>query len=512
MSSLRYISFLAIALSFGVSLFSPNLLQGFKFNYNLLAWSFLAFILYNLWDFTRFGAKLSTAYTSTNAGTWRGRILKVTSIFVTISGFISSYSFYEIGDTTTSLFVLIYCFFAIYVLLTVSRVSKNIVSSSFLFAVACYILIILQTGATYQAKAQMGDLQFLNKSFRGKLINITDENGCNLGTIHMVCVDPPHIGAMGKKHNHEGGIAIMLDSGMPFSGASFGAVLDYVGKQNFPLPPHIHVCTYSRIGYGWGKPPAPQPGCEITQNAPRTSQRMAKELNLAIKTAGFDESLVLVGWSMGGVNMMLYKMLYPEKVLGVVLVDSSHPLEVQVVPQLKVEIEYGKFMFNLLKFLSPFGISRILGSYGMMPKECGHLKGDELLPSPFKEWQNAWFNMGADYSDVAYKELDALQLSLEEATRTIYNIDKSAPLPTTVINPTNPPLGDTPLVVLTSDQMVKNPEWKTLQDSLSQFSSSVQREYASSDHFVPHYRGFQILKSIRTVITKATGEKVGIWG
>jgi pimeloyl-ACP methyl ester carboxylesterase len=52
---------------------------------------------------------------------------------------------------------------------------------------------------------------------------------------------------------------------------------------------------------------------------------MVKDLHTLLINAKVPEPYVLVGWSIGGFNVRLYTSEYPSDVVGIVLVDSSHP-------------------------------------------------------------------------------------------------------------------------------------------------------------------------------------------
>jgi alpha/beta hydrolase family protein len=74
------------------------------------------------------------------------------------------------------------------------------------------------------------------------------------------------------------------------------------------------VCTYDRAGLGKSDR-AP---------LPRTSQDMVKDLHTLLTNSGVAPPFVLVGHSFGGINIRLYASQYPDDVVGMVLVDSTH--------------------------------------------------------------------------------------------------------------------------------------------------------------------------------------------
>jgi pimeloyl-ACP methyl ester carboxylesterase len=52
---------------------------------------------------------------------------------------------------------------------------------------------------------------------------------------------------------------------------------------------------------------------------------MVKDLHTLLINANVPGPYVLVGWSVAGFNLRLYTSQYPSDVVGIVLVDSSHP-------------------------------------------------------------------------------------------------------------------------------------------------------------------------------------------
>jgi pimeloyl-ACP methyl ester carboxylesterase len=77
------------------------------------------------------------------------------------------------------------------------------------------------------------------------------------------------------------------------------------------IAPQARVCTYERGGY---HPSEPGP-------LPRDSERIAAELHTLLEAAGEEGPFVLVGHSLGGLNMQVYASRYPDQVAGMVLLD-----------------------------------------------------------------------------------------------------------------------------------------------------------------------------------------------
>jgi pimeloyl-ACP methyl ester carboxylesterase len=110
------------------------------------------------------------------------------------------------------------------------------------------------------------------------------------------------------------------------------------------------TASYDRCGLGWSSP----------SRTARTPGNIAQELHEALMRAGIKPPYVMVGHSFGGLVMRRFTLLYPEDVVGVVLVDPMRceewpPLN----PDKQKEIDRGT---KLSKFAIPIarvGLARL---------------------------------------------------------------------------------------------------------------------------------------------------------
>jgi pimeloyl-ACP methyl ester carboxylesterase len=110
------------------------------------------------------------------------------------------------------------------------------------------------------------------------------------------------------------------------------------------------TASYDRCGLGWSSPSQTQ----------RTPSNIAQELHEALMRAGIKPPYVMVGHSFGGLVMRRFTLMYPEDVVGVVLVDPMRceewpPLN----PDKQKEIDRGT---KLSKFAIPIarvGLARL---------------------------------------------------------------------------------------------------------------------------------------------------------
>jgi pimeloyl-ACP methyl ester carboxylesterase len=113
-------------------------------------------------------------------------------------------------------------------------------------------------------------------------------------------------------------------------------VLSKVSKTN-------SIFTYNRPGVGKS---------DTTDN-PRDAEQIVEELRSYLKELTIRPPYVLVGHSLGGLYMQLFARKYPSEVAGLVLVDSTHPLQMKGAGAPENWSWWIKFYFNL--FLSKTG-------------------------------------------------------------------------------------------------------------------------------------------------------------
>ncbi len=91
------------------------------------------------------------------------------------------------------------------------------------------------------------------------------------------------------------------------------------GRSWLELLPRIaeltRVCVYSRAGLGASDPLPPDP---------RTVRNVVDELQALLVNAGIQGPYVLVGHSLGGLHVRSYAARFPDEVVGMVLVDTTH--------------------------------------------------------------------------------------------------------------------------------------------------------------------------------------------
>jgi pimeloyl-ACP methyl ester carboxylesterase len=136
-----------------------------------------------------------------------------------------------------------------------------------------------------------------------------------------------------------GGPTVVMDAGASDFSLFWASVQPEVAQL-------ARVCTYDRAGLGWS---------ELSPHE-RTSPTMARELHTLLERAQVPGPYVLVGHSLGGLNMRLFARQYPGEVAGMVLVDAAHEeQDVRLAHLRAVAAETGG-QFRMLGRLSALGL------------------------------------------------------------------------------------------------------------------------------------------------------------
>jgi pimeloyl-ACP methyl ester carboxylesterase len=113
----------------------------------------------------------------------------------------------------------------------------------------------------------------------------------------------------------EGKPTVIFDSGAREPGYRWAAIQAEVAKNT-------QACCFDRAGYGWSDP-GPYP---------HASEETAKDLHDLLRRAGLPPPYILVGHSLGGLNVRVYAGMYLNEVAGIVFVDSAHEDEPKRAP------------------------------------------------------------------------------------------------------------------------------------------------------------------------------------
>ncbi len=243
-----------------------------------------------------------------------------------------------------------------------------------------------------------------------------------------------HIQCLGSVH--PGVATVILEAGTSLSSPAWALVQAQVSSTT-------RICAYDRAGNGWSEPGPP----------PRDARQIAGELHTLLDRAAIKGPYVLVGHSFGGMYVRAYADAHPSDVVGLVLVDSSHPDQLTRSPTRSAQLATFKRVLSIAPFLARIGIVRLTGA-GDAPSFD--------LPLTEQAQLNA-FGAVPEQSTTTLAELDGFQ-----ATSDLLHAAAS--------------LGARPLFVLSAGKDA-DPDFPELQADLVTLSSnSVRRVVDGADH------------------------------
>ena len=277
----------------------------------------------------------------------------------------------------------------------------------------------------------------------------------------------------------EGNLTVIVDTGLGDFSISWSQVQPEAARFS-------RICTYDRAGYGWSDP----------SPAPRTAQQIALELHTLLDKASVDGPYILVGHSLGGLDVRMYASLYPEEVVGMVHVDAMHEDVLTRFPPERAQMDQQKMgTWGVMKFIAQFGILRMMGESA----------GEQSLPAYIKQ-------LPADQQEV-YTTLLSHPSYFEAAQGEMQLIGESCKQVSELGD-----LGDLPLVVLTAeksqdiDPLRAKPEvyeqtqivWQTLQNELVSLSTNSTHVIAEGiGHFIHLDRPDLVIAAIRQVVDQS---------
>lgn len=201
-----------------------------------------------------------------------------------------------------------------------------------------------------------------------------------------------------------GSPTVIFDSGLGDGTRAWGLIQPAVAE-------HTRACSYDRAGLGFSDPPT----------RPSTSANVVNDLHRLLHAAHVEPPYILVGHSLGGMNVKLYAESYLSEVAGLVFVDPSH--EDLGKGAWKIDPEsrktYAPYIEALHRCLTSRPVDFVAGSE--LAKYCGPFpdphystainevelqrgKQHGRLQARVSEQENVWFT-SADQVRAAYRPL-----------------------------------------------------------------------------------------------------------
>jgi pimeloyl-ACP methyl ester carboxylesterase len=231
--------------------------------------------------------------------------------------------------------------------------------------------------------------------------------------LHLHALDPA-----------SGGPTVILEGGAGLGSVTWAWVQPRVAERT-------RVVAYDRAGVGWSER-GPQP---------RDAEQVATELHTALRAAGIEGPYVLVGHSFGGLYVRVFADRYPEEVSGLVLVDPTHPDQMQRAPREGQAMDTTRRVMRVFDGLSHVGVLRLPAAMfmpGLPARQDAELRA----------------HAADGFAAAAAAEISAIE------DRTFPQVRRAGPL------------GDRPLVVLSASHTVaQEPVFLELHKELARLSS-----------------------------------------
>lgn len=218
-----------------------------------------------------------------------------------------------------------------------------------LWGLVILFLALCSIGAIYQAVGATRDRAAFPPP--GQLVDVGGHR------LHLYCTGEATAGRP----------TVILETLSGGIGAYWGWVQPEIAKQT-------RVCSYDRAGRAWSEP----------ASEPLSLAQTVRDLHTLLANAGVDGPYVLVGHSIGGIYVRKYAADYPNEVVGMVLVDASHPEQFARYPELWEANESFLRLSALFPWLARVGLFRLYFATG------GTLDMGDLPPAALGVAKAVW--------------------------------------------------------------------------------------------------------------------------
>jgi pimeloyl-ACP methyl ester carboxylesterase len=322
-----------------------------------------------------------------------------------------------------------------------SRSTSHPVFRRIVLMLLAFLLILAAAGFLYENICEARDRRF--NPMEGRRVDVKGRK------MHIDCTGV-------------GSPTVILDSGLGDSYLSWRKVQPQIAK-------FTRVCSYDRAGLGYSDP----------SSEPRTSKVIAEELHALLQAASISPPFVIVGHSMGGYDVRVYTSLYRNEIVGMILVDASHPdQENRFPPELKNMEGSWHREAQFVTATMPFGIPRLLGL-------C---ENDPVTRAADCNWHSAREQLAEMSAFPESAAETASTGSLSELPLAVLSHDPDKPssdLPPDLAKPTNA-------------------AWEKMQEELAHLSTQGTQTVAkNSAHYIQIDRPDVVIDAVRNVVEQA---------
>jgi pimeloyl-ACP methyl ester carboxylesterase len=141
-----------------------------------------------------------------------------------------------------------------------------------------------------------------------------------------------------------GSPTVVLEAGASVYSIAWVRIQDDVAK-------FTRVCSYDRAGMGWSD----------SVRGELSPKQVAGMLHVLLEKGGEQPPYLMVGHSLGGIYVRAFASLYPDDVVGMVLVDSSYENQYLLLPPEFVKLNNTQSVaFQFCRVTAPFGLVRAI--------------------------------------------------------------------------------------------------------------------------------------------------------
>jgi len=203
-----------------------------------------------------------------------------------------------------------------------------------------------------------------------------------------------HINSTGEKNNKP---TLVIEGGG-------GMATEYFYWLSEGLKDSMRVVRYDRAGIGYSD----------ASNTSRDPETIARELHTLLEKAGELPPYIVVGHSLGGPYIRVFTELYPNEVVGMFLLDTTHPERVARIPSIPK-----KSSLKARSMVWLYNFQGVLGDLGIMmiyDKLTGPILNREMegLPDEINNRTKDFLSFGK-YLRAMGKEIEQYHTTLERA-------------------------------------------------------------------------------------------------
>ncbi len=135
-----------------------------------------------------------------------------------------------------------------------------------------------------------------------------------------------------------------------------GSSTEYYHWLSEGLKDSLRVVRYDRAGAGYSE----------LDDTPREAGTIAKELHKLLEEAGESPPYILAGHSMGGPYIRVFTQMYPDEVVGLIFIDSTHPEQAErfnAAPESSFRFKSAIWGLKLGVFFADAGVLGLLESF-----------------------------------------------------------------------------------------------------------------------------------------------------